>query len=317
MLLTSVFIGFEELFYTFSSLFLGLRIIAYRIAVSVLSKLLLILMVAIVLANQPTLANVLWSHVVVHAIQLGLIYLVCRKLVGPVRWLWDWSGTVNLVRTTWPFLTLMVLSLLLSRVDTFMLAGIHTLAMVAIYEAAYKFLEVSRFVLRPIRQIYFPIYSEMSVKHQQAALRRNVGRALVLAILAGLAAGVFVMLFGEWLITSVFGERYAASIPVIQVLFWAAPALYVGFICQFLAIALHLERQAVRLLAIGVLLKIAMNALILPQWGALGAAGTTVVAEILMAVLLFQLCWSRLRRMTVLPEAGAVELAPLFLQDEN
>jgi PST family polysaccharide transporter len=308
MLLVSVYVSFEELFYTFSSLFLGLRTIVYRIAISIISKIVLIALILWVLSHSATLENVLWSHIAAFALQLTLIYLATRYLAGQVRWQWNTQGTVDLVRRTWPFLALSILSMLLAKVDTFMLGSLYALAVVAIYEAAYKFLEVSRFIIRPTNQIYFPIYSDMSKKQQWAPLQRHASRLIILAALAGVAAIIFVMVFGELLITSVFGDKYVASVPVIKLLFWGAPALFVGFICQFLAIALHLERLAVRLLIVGVILNIAMNAFAIPKWGALGAAGTTVISETVLACLLILLCWIKLHQLNALSNASAAPL---------
>ena len=141
MLLVSFYISFEELFYTFSSLFLGLRIIAYRIAISIVSKIVLIALVLWVLSSSASLGNVLWSHIAAHALQLILIFLATHLVVGKVCWQWNSKGTIDLVRRTWPFLALSILSMLHAKVDTFMLGSLYALAVVAIYEAAYKFLE--------------------------------------------------------------------------------------------------------------------------------------------------------------------------------
>ena len=193
MLLVSFYISFEELFYTFSSLFLGLRIIAYCIAISIVSKIVLIALVLWVLSSSASLGNVLWSHIAAHALQLILIFLATHLVVGKVYWQWNSKGTIDLVRRTWPFLALSILSMLHAKVDTFMLGSLYALAVVAIYEAAYKFLEVSRFVIRPTNQIYFPIYSDMSKRQHWGPLQRHASRLIILAVYAGVAQAIVVV----------------------------------------------------------------------------------------------------------------------------
>jgi Na+-driven multidrug efflux pump len=72
--------------------------------------------------------------------------------------------------------------------------------------------------------------------------------------------------------------------------------LYVSYVSTFLAQALNLEGRVAGIMVGALVVNVALNALLIPGWGALGAAWTTVIGESLLAVTLLSLVVRSARR---------------------
>jgi len=75
-----------------------------------------------------------------------------------------------------------------------------------------------------------------------------------------------------------------------------APALFAGQTAITVANAMRLDRSAIGIVTTGVITNIVLNAMIIPQWGAIGAAYTTVATESLIAVGLVLVIERRLKK---------------------
>ncbi|MEM6483175.1 MAG: polysaccharide biosynthesis C-terminal domain-containing protein, partial [Pseudomonadota bacterium] len=72
--------------------------------------------------------------------------------------------------------------------------------------------------------------------------------------------------------------------------------LFLSMTCVQLAGALHRERDCLKILAPCALVNIVLNGFVIPHYGALGAAWTTVVTECLAAACLLALILSATRK---------------------
>jgi O-antigen/teichoic acid export membrane protein len=166
---------------------------------------------------------------------------------------------------------------------------------VATYEAGYKLLEASRFIIIPIGMIFFPIFSEMAGQKQWEEIQRLFKKMLfrlgaigsLLMIVVGLTAGV--------IIPAVFGPKYDDSILVLRILFFSVPFLYIGMTSSLVAKSIFLEKRTIKIMLACVIVNILLNSLAIPLWGALGAAWTTVVTQALLAVWVVKLNITELR----------------------
>jgi O-antigen/teichoic acid export membrane protein len=103
----------------------------------------------------------------------------------------------------------------------------------------------------------------------------------------------------------VFGPRYSDSVPLVRVLFLAAPTLFTGVLTVFLVHTLHLELLAIRLALGCIAANVLLNALAIPLWGPIGAAWVTLCTQTIWTVWLVV---AVLRRLRAMPEP-VVELA--------
>jgi O-antigen/teichoic acid export membrane protein len=284
MLLTSTFVLLQELYYSFGALFLGLRRVGLRVATGVGGQILLAALVAAAVAADRGLGTILLGYAGSSLALVLATAVAARRCVGAFRPIWDARRSRAVAAAAAPLFALGALGWLHSKADTIMLGVLGSYEAVAGYEVAYKFLEVSRIAIRPVSMIFFPLCAALVAAGDWPALRRLTGRILLGVVVLGLAAVALVTSLAEPLITSLFGVAYRSSAEVLQVLFLGAPALYAGMAGVFVATALRRERRALGLAAVCLSANVTANAFVIPVWGALGAAWTTVATETILGV---------------------------------
>jgi O-antigen/teichoic acid export membrane protein len=286
LFLAALFTMVGDLYYTFGCLFLGLRRLGYRLATGLIDLVLLIVLVAYAVRHDFSLAAVLWCYVIAEITMVASTALVVRFAFGRFRLTRDPARLGAVMRESLPFFVMGSLGLLLFKVDTLLLGLLRSSAEVARYEAAYKFLEVSRFAVRPAGMVFFPLSAQLVAREDWTGFFALGQRLALGAGGIGLVVAAAAMSLAPWLVPLVWGPAYGSSIPILRVLFLAAPFVFLSFVGTFLAQALHLERLVVRIVLASVVGNILLNALVIPRFGALGAAWTTVASETTLAICL-------------------------------
>jgi O-antigen/teichoic acid export membrane protein len=282
--LTALYVGLDDLYLTFGSLFVGLKRIAWTVAAGVGSKLLLAVLVVVAVRGGGGLLTVLGCYVVASVVLVATAWGIALRRVGPVRPIWDPGLVRRLVPASLPFLWLTLLSLLHFNVDTVMLGLLAGFESVAHYQVGFRLLEATLAVVRPVAIVFFPVCAELAGAERWTELRELSRRMLLLAGSTA-AAGTLLVLAGAGpLLTLLFGEAYTPAAPVLRVLFLAVPPLFVSTIGILIAKSLGLERAAGKALLASVVLNALLNAVAIPLAGSLGAAWSTVVSHTFLAV---------------------------------
>lgn len=97
------------------------------------------------------------------------------------------------------------------------------------------------------------------------------------AVATGVAVGGAIL--ARPILVLLFGEPYAGAATALRVLWLAFVGLVINRHHLDLLVAFHRQRRALAATAAGAAVNVALDLLAIPRWGAVGAAGATVVAE--------------------------------------
>ena len=317
VLLTSLYVLLQDYYYSFSSLMLGLRRVGMRLVSMLIGQVLTVALVILAVAMGAGLTLVLVAYVVANFAMVLLTAALVRQRIGPFSLHWNRPAFGRILREALPFFLLGVLGTIHFKVDSLMLGLLRGYEQVATYEAAYKFLEVSRFIVRPAAMIFFPLCSEMAARGDWATYRLVLRRLVNTTGALGLAMAGGVLLAAGWLVTLVFGPAYGESEAVLRILFLAVPMVFFGFVAGFVAPSLNLERRAVSATGACLLLNVALNLLMIPSLGARGAAWATLVSETILAAWLFAMIAARLGALRHLPAHAPAAAGPVLPNSEG
>ncbi len=294
VLLTSLYVLIQDYGYSFTSLMLGLRRVAMRMMITLIGQVLTVALVLGAVAMDAGLTTVLLGYVTANVVILVLTVVLVQRNIGRFTLDWRWPEAWQIVRESLPFFLLSVLGVIHFKVDSLMLGILRDYEQVATYDAAYKFLEVSRFVVRPAAMVFFPLCSAVAARRDWPAYERLMRKLVTVSGGIGLATAGIMLIVSGWVVRLVFGDAYGGSVAVVRILYLAVPSVFLGFVATFLAPSLHLERRAVQVTAGCLMLNVALNALVIPRHGAQGAAWTTLATETLLAGWLLVLVARRL-----------------------
>ena len=212
-----------------------------------------------------------------------------------------------------------VLNMITFRVDVVLLkaiiGGAAGAVAVGMYGIAYRFFESFLFVVWTFTNVALPRMSR-SAEPARAMPTFQLTLAIVLTFYVPLAVGA--PFAAEWVVTTVFSERYEAATTAV---IWLTAALVfyaIAYLARVSTIAVGRRRGITSVAVVSLLANVTMNLVLIPSQGFRGAAFATFATEVIEATLLLALFVgatkrSPLSRATAVPlAAGAVMFVALF-----
>lgn len=294
MLLVSAYSFLDEIHFTFAAFFVGKKQILFRLSVMGSLKLVGIFVVSFVAYISRSLVLVLWCQVAISLILVLSTFIITRRFFGRVQLKWEPTVKIELIKQSFPFWAASLLGLMHMRFDTIMVGVLLDLQRVAVYELGIKLVEVARFLVRPIKTVFLPVFSEYNTTGNWTKLRVRFRQMMLLVFAAGAGMFMLMLAFGSPLITLLFGEAYRESVFVTQILFLSVPFLFVEFLANVVASAMHLEKRIMNITAWTVVLNIGLNIFVIPIYGIIGAAWVTVASQVFLTVGLLVIVISKL-----------------------
>ena len=162
---------------------------------------------------------------------------------------------------------------------------------VAHFSAAARLTEPAALIPASIMAAVFPAFT-LALRHDPARARRLGTRTTLLLLAIGAAVALGGWLLGPWLVPALYGPAYAASSRVFQVL---AVQLVLAFVNNSLTHYLvAYGRQALLGVFTGAMLVLhaALSWALIPRFGPVGPALSTVMAELLLTALCLLTLWA-------------------------
>ncbi len=171
-----------------------------------------------------------------------------------------------------------------SSVDTMMLGGLTDSRQTGLYSAAYKLLLLALAMYYLIMQALYPGLA--AIPAAERGLRRLRG-ALALSAAAGAAAATMLFLLKGRLIALLFGPAFAASASIAAPLLLAIPMDFVASVFLTVLVAWDHPRRVLAATGTAVASNVALNCILIPRFGAMGAAWATPLSYLPFLVVLY------------------------------
>lgn len=191
----------------------------------------------------------------------------------------DWSFWKQSIKEAWPMGVMAVCTIIRFRIDTVMLSLMKGDVAVGLYNAAYRLLGVSMVVSATFMASMFPVmsqYYKTSMNSFNIAYEKSFKYLLALV----LPIALVVTLLARPIINLVFGSEFTGSVQALQILIWAATAMYIGTVTGTAFVAANKQMLAMKLTIVSVALNIILNLIVIPKYSYIGASATTVATEV-------------------------------------
>lgn len=235
-------------------------------------------------------AILLWIHasltwfiiaVLFDALILATGYITSyQKKIASIRdWTFDKSLAFYLIRESYPLVVSLSAVIIYQRVDQIMLGKMLDTASVGFYAVAASFVEIFLFVPQIIAQTVTPIlvrtYNTDIVEYQkkvQNFVNITVWLCVCMAVLGAMCA--------FWLIKFTYGEQYLAAVVILQVLiFKIIPNAMSSTAGQTIIIERKQKYAWIRNVT-ACALCVGLNYFLIPQYGVLGAAVSSILVTL-------------------------------------
>ena len=189
-------------------------------------------------------------------------------------------------------------------VDTVLLGVFRSSAEVGWYASAYRLVLPWLQLASIVGWLAMPKIAEMRLHEPDAvpALLRDLARAM---LLVALPLSVATTILAPHIVLLAFGDSFAESAGPLSLLIWSTVTVYGNAPFGFLMLARRQDRRYMVIAIAGAVLNLASNLFVIPAFGMVGAASTTLATELFVFTAII---WST-KDMSVDPLAAALRAA--------
>jgi O-antigen/teichoic acid export membrane protein len=148
------------------------------------------------------------------------------------------------------------------------------------YSAAFRFVSGFGLIASGIAGSFFPAISRLSLAADPENLRRHAKNCIRFLAFIGVLGGLVFYCFAPQLIHMVYGANFAESVLSLRIMAFTVAFSFVNTATSTVLFSIDREKQVLLMFRFVVLFVIAINLILLPPYGAIGASITTIVPEI-------------------------------------
>ena len=232
----------------------------------------------------------IWLQTLCYGLTLiiGLIILLSR--IGIPKFQYKPLFSFAIIRQSFPYALLILLMMIYTRTDSVMIERIHIngKSEAGFYAQGFRLISALFLFAMLFSNLLFPMFSKLLKKRENVTELLNMSARLLI----GSAMGLFlVTLFNSNYILSLIYTKNIeeSSLPFVILMF-----SYIGMACSIVYGTLLTAQGNLKFLnfvaAVGIVINISLNAYLIPNFGALGAAIATLITQ--CAVSLAQFVYS-------------------------
>lgn len=211
-------------------------------------------------------------------------------------WVYGWRGgrlqawrsryecAKILLKDSWPLILSGLAVMVYMRIDQIMLGHMLGDQAVGIYSSAVRLSEVWYFIPMAITSSIFPSIIAAK-KNTTRDYYRYLQRLYDMMVLIAVAIALPVSLWSHWITLYLFGDGYTAAGPVLTIHVWSSVFVFLGVASGNWFLLENMQVQAFYRTALGALVNVLANFVLIPMLGIIGAAVGTLIAQIFAAYL--------------------------------
>lgn len=227
---------------------------------------------------------------VIEAVVIGsLIVYFYIKFKGP-KLCFSIQTAKYLLAKSIHFFVAAIFIIVYTQMDKIMLGQMANTTIVGIYSAAMAISGLWMFIPLALINSARPLI--MASKEQDEGIYLLKNKQLYCSIIwFSILASCFIAIFAKPVVLLIYGESFIESVNVLVILIWSKTFALIGTIKAIWLTMENLGKYQVYFVGIAALLNVLFNLLLIPIFGAIGAAIATLIAEVLssiFAILLFK-----------------------------
>jgi len=302
----TIFQAFEVIDFYFQS-----KVLSKFVSICKLTQLLISSLVKLYLIFIQ--ADLFWFVLVSLVDQLtlavSLLFAYRYQKLGSFYRNFDRAIAKQLLHDSWPLIFSGLVIMIYMRIDQIMIKEMLGIKEVGLYSAAVRLSEAWYFIPMIITNSLFPsIVNAKKVSEVLYYTRLQRLYTLMVWIAIGIALPMTFM--SNWVVTMLYGEAYRAAGQVLMIHIWTGVFVFLGVASGAWLTNQNLQRFAFYRTFVGAILNIIMNFVLIPIYGMIGAAISTVIAQ-MMAALVFDV-FSKKTRIAFIMKLKTLYFADIF-----
>lgn len=269
---------------TVAAMFQAFQELQYVAIGSVLTSIMRLVSIAAAIVLRIGVVGFAWVYVIANAIALAYL---CIAYSRRFKWEGPWIDSTFwriALKEAWPMAALAISVMVYFRIDVVILSLFKGAAEIGFYTVAYTVSEMTTIIPTMFMASLFPLISQMH-ENSRHSFADTCAKSMKYMLFVGLPMAFTVTLWAPPVITLFYGSAFSRSAVALQIIIWSAAAMYVGIILGSTFVSANLQKLSLKLTIGAVVFNIALNLLVIPRYGYLGASATTVATEAFLVCL--------------------------------
>lgn len=234
--------------------------------------------IALIVFQAPLVAFA-WLFLAESILTAAILLLIYTRSTGRLlHWKPSFERMAALIRDSWPLFLSGLAVMVYMRIDQIMLGQMIGSDAVGIYSAATRISEVWYFIPSAIVASVYPSIIEAK-RQSEARYLAHLQRLFSLMILLAMIVAVPATLLSTHLVTMFYGSAYASAGTILAIHIWTAPFVFLGVASNTWYVTENLQHLALFRTLLGAVMNVLANYLLIPRYGAMGAAIGTLIAQ--------------------------------------
>jgi len=275
----------------FRSHFGGLHLFKTDALISVLDRVLLIAICGFVLFTNVTgkdfeIEWFIWMQTVCYLITLITAFVLLTRKIGVPKFKFHWAFSLAILRKSYPYALLILLMMIYTRTDSVMIERIHPNGKyeAGIYAQGFRLLDALFMFGMIFANMLLPIFARM-FKHNKLAIHGMLVSSRNLLVGGSILIAAVCYMNAEFILGLIYKNDVLASAQSFQWLMLSFVGMCLSLIYGTLLTAKGDMRFLNQLSLVGIVVNIAFNALLIPEYGAAGSAFATLVTQGFTAII--------------------------------
>lgn len=218
------------------------------------------------------------SHAVEYGVT-GVLLLIAYKKKGKQKICFSFRMAKELFYSSRHYIMAMLMVVVYGKIGNILLTLVCGEAENGYFATAVTCTSILVFAFNAIIDTSRPVILE-SRKKSEESFEKSVSIVYSIIIYLSLAQSIGFTLFAKLIIRILYGEDYMAAVPVLQILVWNSAFSYMGYIRNIWILAEEKHSVLFAINLSGAIASCVLNALMIPVWGACGAAFASVLTQI-------------------------------------
>jgi len=239
--------------------------------------------------------SVLWFAFAtsVDYIVLGIVLIIAYKKYGGTKFRFSLQKGKSILSKSYHYILSGLMVSIYGHTDKLMLKHMLSEADVGYYSVATTICRMWTFVLTAIIDSMYPSIVQAYEMDKEQFERRN-RQLYAIVFYASFFVAVCFLLLGDIIIKLLYGPEYVLASAPLKVVTWYTAFSFLGVARSAWMVCNNKQKYLKYMYVPAIIINVAMNYLMIPLWGATGAAAASLITQICTSILL-PLCVKDLR----------------------
>ncbi|MCD7781683.1 MAG: flippase [Methanosphaera sp.] len=268
---------------TFTSMFRAYEQMEYQSISEILNASIMFIGILLCVFTGQSVIAVALVYVITNTIVLIYNFLMCTRNYGLIHFQFDFKFWKYLIYTAFPLAITSIFALISFRMNTILLNMLTTSAVVGEYSAAFNLMQALIFIPTVYSTAILPIFAKFYVE-DKSKLDYSYKKSLKYLSILSIPISMGTSILSDDIIYFMYGSAYANTIPILRLIIWALPAIFLSYILGNSIASINKQHETVKATFVCLLISTIGNFIFIMAFNGVGAAMITVINEVSMVV---------------------------------